>query len=89
MSLVERVARVIDACDHDRVDHELCIRQARAAISEVLDALMEPSEGMVEAYFDRCDLGGDLMGSPDDPRHPMFAAWQAMLAQFRREVDEG
>ena len=45
----------------------------RAAIAEVLDAMMEPSEGMMDAAL-------KIVGPATRER------WQAMLSQFRKEI---
>lgn len=42
-TLREAVARAIDACDPDRIDHALCLRQADAAIATMFERLRTPS----------------------------------------------
>ena len=58
----------------------MCLSEARAAIQ----ALMEPSEGMVDAAVDATDLGpGPDGGGPDG--YEIRTAYQAMLTAALEE----
>ena len=57
--------------NYEECENEL----ARAAIAAVLDDMAEPSEGVIDAGFD---------AAPDDCSPS--AVWQAMLAQYRKEM---
>ena len=83
-TLREAVARAIDACDPDRIDHALCLRQADAAIATMFERLRTPSEGMQDA-------GYDCLWDEDHrlPRESMNSIWQAMLAAFQQENSDG
>lgn len=47
--LVEQIARVLDACDPDRVNHELCLKQARAILPFITAARLEGVEAAAKA----------------------------------------
>lgn len=50
-TLREAVARAIDACDPDRIDHALCLRQADAAIATMFERLRTPIwDALAAAY---------------------------------------
>lgn len=82
MDLIERVARALAIVDPDQegltYDPRLYEGLARAAIAEVLDAMGEPSEAMIEAGF-RARSNDMTMAES------AAATWQAMLAQFKAE----
>lgn len=81
MDLVERVENVIRANIQEQWGHVLIggdAQTARAAIAEVLDAMGEPSEAMIEAGF-RARSNDMTMAESAN------AVWQAMLAQFKAE----
>lgn len=74
-TLREAVARAIDACDPDRIDHALCLKQADAAIATMFERLRTPSEGMIEASKPFRKGVGEAAGR----------LWQAMLDKFEQE----
>lgn len=90
--LIERVARAMCVAadiEPDRVIVKsvgpmwrIYANTARAAIAEVLDAMKEPSEGMVEEAVENVGPIGCCMHSPETATE----TWQAMLDQFRKEV---
>ncbi|HET8869157.1 MAG TPA: hypothetical protein VFM48_01815 [Aquabacterium sp.] len=51
--LVEQIARVLDACDPDKVNHELCLKQARAILPFILAAREEGARAMQEAAMQK------------------------------------
>ena len=74
-TLREAVARAIDACDPDRIDHALCLKQADAAIATMFERLRTPSDDMIQA--------GDTSPKPSE------FVWQAMLDAFQQENGDG
>jgi len=48
-TLREAVARAIDACDPDRIDHALCLRQADAAIATMFERLRNLPNEMADS----------------------------------------
>ena len=96
-TLREAVARAIDACDPDRIDHALCLRQADAAIATMFERLRTPSlVARLEAVYERCKLwpeqSQDGMMALLELRNmvhteilPILRNPQAMLAAFQKE----
>jgi len=90
MSAVEKVARAISS-ERDSPNNPFPITEydmdlARAAITALLDDMAEPSEGMVKTFIDAAlatSLGPDCKW-PDYARRQ----WQAMLAQYRKEMGD-
>jgi len=80
-TLREAVARVIDACDPDRIDHALCLRQADAAIATMFKRLRTPSKVMLEVGVENCSANWDEISCREFVPH----IWQAMLAAFQQE----
>lgn len=98
MDIVERVARALydeatrindeyhlpQIPDFDGQRKTMWLRSARAAISEVLSALEEPSEAVIDAS--RRELEG-WDKRFDSYKTIAWNAWQAMLSQVRKEIE--
>ena len=79
--LVETVARVIDAADPDRVNHALCLKQARAAIAAVLDSIDERANIAQRVR--------EMIGATDSQQIALAyaeAEMRAMLSTMRSEA---
>lgn len=50
--LVEQVARILDSLDPERVDHDLCLRQARAVIPVVREDCAKVAEDFTDEGSD-------------------------------------
>jgi hypothetical protein len=79
--LVERVARQISGAPFPS---ERSKTKARAAIAEVFDAMMEPSEEMLEALWRVISIYHPFQA--DMGRGVEADAYQAMLTQARAEA---
>ena len=86
-ALREAVARAIDACDPDRIDHALCLRQADAAIATMFERLqIEALQAHVEA------LEADLVEWKNQHenllsvRQQDIAAMQAKIDALEKEL---
>ena len=69
MTMIEKMARAMAAiyskdsmisgdCDWEAEPNERDYEAAKAALT----AMLEPTQTMTDAYFDLCDIGGDLLG---------------------------
>lgn len=88
MDMVERVARAICGASKFPPDEwQDALPEARAAISEVLSALEEPSEAVRRAFYEADGLtlsksmGGGLHSES------FRIGWGAALAQVRKEIE--
>jgi hypothetical protein len=74
---------VMSYIDQGSTDLGFCVRA-------VLTAIREPSPEIINAYIERCDLGGDLVGDINTTCHPIYAAWTAMIdaALSEQQQDE-
>ncbi len=94
-TLREAVARAIDACDPDRIDHALCLREADAAIATMFERLRTPiTDALKFAYCQGArdvsyELTGDTETAEDDfgeagDDYAAFAALE-LLTAFQQE----
>jgi hypothetical protein len=55
-ALIEELARVLDAFNPDQVDHELCLRQARAILPIIQRERVSAGEAVKEAAAKEADV---------------------------------
>ena len=84
-TLREAVARAIDACDPDRIDHALCLRQADAAIATMFERLRTDLDMAVDLIQEAKGYEGPSGGPVTDHLDAAETHIDRVLTAFQQE----